>query len=226
VPLSRNGVTNPEINVTPPSPGIIIYRFEESYLYPNSAVVQSVLVDHVKKHTRRGKDMTNIKAADRPWNDAGERSGGEAEQELNMRKPILRAIVLDLSTVSHIDTTAVQALIDARSVIQKWADHPVEFHFATILSPWIHRALVAGGFGVGSSTHRIEHEIAAVVPYTRDPSALHRFGVESDLESGDDKKTDSPAVGFAPVVPNDTPFFHVDLTAAVNAAESALGHEA
>ena len=27
---------------------------------------------------------------------------------------------------SHIDTTAVQALIDARSVIQKWADHPVE----------------------------------------------------------------------------------------------------
>ena len=27
---------------------------------------------------------------------------------------------------SHIDTTAVQALIDARSVIQKWADQPVE----------------------------------------------------------------------------------------------------
>ena len=27
---------------------------------------------------------------------------------------------------SHIDTTAVQALVDARSVIEKWADHPVE----------------------------------------------------------------------------------------------------
>ena len=101
VPLSKNGVTNPEIKVTPPPPGIIIYRFEESYLYPNSAIVQSVLVGHVKEYMRRGKDMTNVKAADRPWNDAGRRgaSGGETEQERNMMKPILHAIVLDFSTV-------------------------------------------------------------------------------------------------------------------------------
>jgi solute carrier family 26 (sodium-independent sulfate anion transporter), member 11 len=99
VPLSKNGVTNAEIKVTPPSPGIIIYRFEESYLYPNSAIVQSVLVDHVKKNMRRGKDMTNVKAADRPWNDAGGRGGGETEQERNMEKPVLHAIVLDFSTV-------------------------------------------------------------------------------------------------------------------------------
>ena len=99
VPLSRNGVTNPEINVTPPSPGIIIYRFEESYLYPNSSIVQTVLVEHVRKYMRRGKDMTNVKAGDRPWNDAGSRGGGEIEQEQNMKKPILHAIVLDFSTV-------------------------------------------------------------------------------------------------------------------------------
>jgi len=227
VPLSNNGVTNPEINVTPPSPGIIIYRLEESYLYPNSSIVQTVLVDHVKKYMGRGKDMTNVKAADRPWNDAGSRGGGETEQERNLKKPILHAIVLDFSNVSHIDTTAVQALIDARSVIQKWADHPVEFHFATILSPWIHRALVAGGFGIGSSTPHTQHEIAAVVPYARDPSALPRFGVEGDLESGDVKKSDSeadsPPVGYASLVSTDTPFFHLDLTAAVNAAESGVG---
>ena len=101
VPLSKNGVTNPEINVTPPSPGIIIYRFEESYLYPNSAIVQSVLVDHVKENMQRGKDMTRVKAADRPWNDPGRGSEleGETEQERNLRKPILHAIVLDFSTV-------------------------------------------------------------------------------------------------------------------------------
>ena len=99
VPLSKNGVTNSEINVMPPSPGIIIYRFEESYLYPNSSIVQSVLVDHVRKYMQRGKDMTNVKAADRPWNDAGGRGEGETEQERNMKKPILHAIVLDFSTV-------------------------------------------------------------------------------------------------------------------------------
>jgi sodium-independent sulfate anion transporter 11 len=27
---------------------------------------------------------------------------------------------------SHIDTTAVQALIDTRTEVEKWADHPVE----------------------------------------------------------------------------------------------------
>jgi sodium-independent sulfate anion transporter 11 len=48
---------------------------------------------------RRGKDMTNVKDADRPWNDAGRGGGGETEQELNLKKPILRAIVLDFSTV-------------------------------------------------------------------------------------------------------------------------------
>jgi len=34
---------------------------------------------------------------------------------------------------SHIDTTAVQALIDTRNEVEKWADHPVEVHVVTIL---------------------------------------------------------------------------------------------
>ena len=54
-----------------------------------------------------------------------------------------------------------------------------------------------------------------------DPSA------ESDLESGNVKKSNSEIdirpIGYAPLVSNDTPFFHLDLTAAVNAAESGVG---
>lgn len=100
VPLSTNGVTNQEVKVMPPSPGVIVYRFEESYLYPNSSILQSVLVDYVKTHMQRGRDMTNVKAGDRPWNDPGPgRDGGEADQNLNLKKPILHAIVLDFSTV-------------------------------------------------------------------------------------------------------------------------------
>ena len=105
-----------------------------------------------------------------------------------------------------------------------------QFHFATILSPWIHRALVAGGFGIGSSTSRVRHEIAAVVPFERDTSELPLFGAETDLESGDVKKSDSgtapPPTGYAPIVSTDTPFFHLDLTAAVNSAESGVGRSA
>ena len=148
VPLKPDGVTNPQVKVDAPSPGVIIYRFEESFLYPNSSLINGALVDHVKAHTQRGKDMTNVKRADRPWNDPGPgHRGAAADQEINRQKPILHAIVLDFSTVyvkdfshnllihcspfrvpfsSHIDTTGIQSLIDTRTEVERWADRPVE----------------------------------------------------------------------------------------------------
>jgi len=185
-------------------------------------------VDYVKANMQRGRDMTHVKPSDRPWNDPGPgRGGNEEEQFQNLRKPVLHAIVLDLSNCSHIDTTSVQALIDVRTEVEKWADHPVEFHFAPILTPWIRRALVAGGFGIGVLSSTVQREIAAVAPYREDAS---EYTFEGDVESGDVKKSrlgvDSPSVGYAPLVQIDTPFFHVDLAAAVNAAESGIGRSA
>ena len=60
-----------------------------------------------------------------------------------MKKPLIKAIVLDFSVVyaysiptassylnftprTHVDTTAVQNLVDVRAEIEKWADGPVE----------------------------------------------------------------------------------------------------
>ncbi|KAF9036709.1 sulfate permease [Panaeolus papilionaceus] len=227
LPLSKTGITNFDIEVLPPSPGVVIYRFEESYLYPNCSILNSVLVDYVKENMQRGRDMTNVKLSDRPWNDPGPR-GSAAEDEIeNRKKPVLHAIVLDFSTVSHIDTTAIQALIDARREIEKWADHPVEFHFATVLSPWIKRALVAGGFGIGQSASRVPQEIAAIVPFHDSAIRNPEFDQQRDIESVEDvKKGPSPspsAAGFANVISPDTPFFHIDLAGAVAAAESGVG---
>ncbi|KAJ3908432.1 sulfate transporter family-domain-containing protein [Lentinula edodes] len=238
VPLARDGMTNPDIKVSPPAPGVIVYRFEESYLYPNSSIVNSVLVDYVKANMRRGKDMSNVKLSDRPWNDPGPRQADAAyEQERNSSLPDIHAVVLDFSTVSHIDTTATQALIDTRNEIERWADHPVEFHFASILSPWIRRALVAGGFGLGTPSSRAPHEIAAVVPYRdglgdRQLSDLrqnvreHADDIETGLSTSAQGKEsinsfEIETTGYAPL-PLDTPFFHLDLESAVRAAESGL----
>ncbi|KAH7877678.1 MAG: sulfate transporter family-domain-containing protein [Lentinula lateritia] len=239
VPLARDGMTNPDIKVSPPAPGVIVYRFEESYLYPNSSIVNSVLVDYVKANMRRGKDMSNVKLSDRPWNDPGPRQADAAyEQERNSSLPDIHAVVLDFSTVSHIDTTATQALIDTRNEIERWADHPVEFHFASILSPWIRRALVAGGFGLGTPSSRAPHEIAAVVPYRdglgdRQLSDLrqnvreHADDIETGLSTSAQGKEsinsfEIETTGYAPLLPLDTPFFHLDLESAVRAAESGL----
>jgi sodium-independent sulfate anion transporter 11 len=98
VPLSPNRVINPQIRVDLPPPGILVYRFEETYLYPNCTVLNREIVDHVKATMRRGRDLRLIPISDRPWNDPGPRHGVDAEWEENQARPALRAIVLDFST--------------------------------------------------------------------------------------------------------------------------------
>ncbi|KAJ7134977.1 sulfate transporter family-domain-containing protein [Mycena crocata] len=232
LPLTKDGVTNPHIKIDPPSPGVIVYRFEESAIFPNASNLNAELTSHVKKHMRRGKDMTNVSMGDRPWNDPGpSRHGADADQITNDKLPELHAIVIDLASISHIDITAVQALIDTRNEVERWADHAVEFHFASILSPWIRRALIAGGFGTGISSSQVPREIAQVVPYRGglqdSASELHNLPLEPDVEAAGDLKlrhapesSDGGHEGYAPVIPADTPFFHLDLAAAVRAAES------
>jgi solute carrier family 26 (sodium-independent sulfate anion transporter), member 11 len=98
VPLSRNRVINPQIRVEPPSPGVLVYRFDETFVYPNCTLLNGEIVDYVKATTRRGKDLRLVPLTDRPWNDPGPRYGAEAEWEENQARPDLRAIVLDFST--------------------------------------------------------------------------------------------------------------------------------
>jgi len=115
---------------------------------------------------------------DRPWNDPGPRKGHEKEEyEREAAKPLLKAIVLDFITVSHIDLTGMQALVDTRKQIERWADRSIEFHFANILSPWIRRALIAGGFGLAIDDYQ-SHE-----PLIHEQTpAMPQFG--DDLTSG------------------------------------------
>lgn len=118
VPFKQNGIINSQLKIVPPAPGVIVYRFEESYLYPNSSLLNSTLVDYVKGNLRRGKDMSQVKLSDRPWNDPGPARGADpnAEQTENEKLPILRAIVLDFSVmyvflVLSVDQTSSSALL-------------------------------------------------------------------------------------------------------------------
>jgi len=215
---------NPYLRVEPPAPGVIIYRFEESFVFPNSSLANSALIDYIKKNTRRGKDMKNAKASERQWNDPGPRPGAQAEDDSH--KPLLRAVVLDFSGVSHVDTTSIQALVDTREEVERWADGPVDFHFATILSPWIRRALIAGNFGTGAPCPT--QEIAAVVQYRDDykDNRVERFSSEHvDIETPPARHS-GPSEAYGPnedfLMDTHTPFFYFDLLTAVHAAEKQL----
>lgn len=176
VPISADGVRNPHIRVEPPPPGVLVFRFGESILFPNVSLFCDQILDYAREHTRSGQDFSQTKAGARPWNDPGPSrwarkkeeaalaAGAETPAEREAKKPILRAVVFDMSCVSNLDTTSVQNLVDLRRTLERYAAQKVTFHFCTILSPWIRRALLAGGFGTGKPVHERPLEIAATVP--------------------------------------------------------------
>jgi len=166
VPLEgHGGMTKQGVHVEPPPSGIVIYRFEESFLYPNASHINDRIIEHVKATTRHGSSRDGMSKGDRPWNDpAPTKAQAEKDPDANRQKPRLRAVVLDFQAVANLDTTGVQNLIDTRREVEKWADRKIEFHFTGILSPWIRRALIAGGFGRGQDRSGGIIEVAPVVP--------------------------------------------------------------
>lgn len=105
------------------------------------------LTEYIRKQTRRDIDLSKpVKLGDRPWNDHGPRHRKFDPNFVDTR-PILRAVVFDLSATPHIDLTAVNIILDVYNELTKYANRDIEFHFAGILSPWARRALVNCGFG-------------------------------------------------------------------------------
>lgn len=145
VPLNQKGM-NPNLTVRDPPAGVLIFRLQESFTYPNAGHVNSMLTSKAKTVTRRGNANIYKKASDRPWNDPAPRKKKNAP-EVEDTRPLLRAIILDFSAVNHIDTTGVQALVDTRKELEIYAGDEVEFHFTDINNDWIKRTLVAAGFG-------------------------------------------------------------------------------
>ncbi|KAI9369210.1 sulfate transporter family-domain-containing protein [Aspergillus egyptiacus] len=268
LPINHADGSNPEIEVEQPFPGIFIYRFSEGFNYPNANHYTDKLVDTIFQQTRRTNPFTYSKRGDRPWNNPGPRKGEEDRSHL----PILRAIILDFSSVNNVDVTSVQNLIDVRNQLDIYAaPQTVQWHFAHINNRWTKRALAAAGFGYPTPTsedgfHRwkpifsvteIEGQSSAAAhaemvanEHTRQASS-HAHDVESGLKSdshtaerethgiegssssslGDDDNNlqrdlkDSKAYRMrrkmAVVQGVNRPFFHIDITSAL---ESALAN--
>ena len=293
----QDGLRDPSVHVEPPPPGVFVYRVEESFTYPNASHMAEVITDKIKRHTRPGRSAIS-KKGDRPWNDPGppnvrlvrafractwyyhrHKDAPALQEELEERmriekedpRPYLHALVLDFGSVANVDSTSVQVLVDLRNALERYRGGPVQFHFAHILSPWIRRALLAGGFGTGR-IHRHVTEIASVVQQgdaravgeRRSPSPekppLPEAGEEDDYlhspphddlesqvptqvtaemdkldfeirhldamyaqESKRESSMSSPSI-TVPIMWNNelTPYFHLDLAAAVSAATDSL----
>ncbi|KAL7411309.1 sulfate permease [Mrakia frigida] len=240
---SSNSLTNPTVKVEAPPAGVVIYRFEESFIYPNASYHNSALVDYIKLNTRRGKEAAATKLGDRPWNDCGPNRWSKkaiakekalVEGEVGApKKDLIRAVVLDFQAVANLDTTGVQNLVDTRKEIERFADGPVSFHFSGIISPWVQRGLLAGGFGTGDRSATLS-EVATVVPQGLEltksvlpgPREEDFHGIsskkapsnQSSTDEFNDQKRRNSQDSCEPLVSLRTPYFHFDLEEAVRAA--------
>lgn len=146
LPVTHGDGSNPQISVQHPYPGVFIYRFSEGFVYPNANSETDYLVQTIFKETRRTNIESYPTLGDRPWNDPGPRRGMPVQDKSHL--PTLRAIILDFSSVDHVDVTSIQNLIDVRNQLDFYANpEPVQWHFANINNRWTKRALTSAGFG-------------------------------------------------------------------------------
>ncbi|KAF2842634.1 sulfate permease 2 [Patellaria atrata CBS 101060] len=235
LPIEHQDGSNPLIDVQKPHPGVFIYRFSEGFTYVNQAHYLDALTEHLFKHTRRTQLTNYTKIGDRPWNDPGLRRGQRIDTDDS--RPILRAVILDFSSVNNVDVTSIQGLIDIRNQFDRYAaPEIVDWHIACITNRWTKRALAAAGFGypTASNLDKLGHweplYSVADIGGAREDGDLERR-CTPDIEDGevheckatgqqavDEKVTAAFSPKVAPVVGINRPFFHVDVAAAVHSA--------
>ena len=196
VPLLKK-TFNHDIDVLPPPPGVIVFRPVQSFSYPNASDFIDQISDEAKRVTRRGKPYAKGSAGDRPWNDPGplrwsflKKNKHVEEDSVPDERPLLRIVHIDFSCSPSVDSTSVQALVDLRRALNKYADREVEFHFSGILSPWVRRGLIKAGFGTYG-----ENELVSEKTY------VNIATMETDLESA----------AYHAAVGTNTPFLHMDI---------------
>lgn len=214
VPLSLKSL-NPKLRVLPPPPGVVVFRPNESFTYPNCSRQVDFLMDEVKRVTRTGRATQGIKLGDRPWNDNGPR---HLKESLTVdERPILRAVILDFSSVPYLDATGVQNLVDIRNAINRYAATDVEFHFVGIISPWTRRALMTEGFGGGApaqyiigvtSNYLALSEEEYLLPKVKDEES---HGDEIEFQKSNSAEVSSTSQYLTPVLSTNTPFFHAEI---------------
>ncbi|KAK7408416.1 hypothetical protein QQX98_009401 [Neonectria punicea] len=235
LPLDHADGSNPNVVVRTPYPGVFIYRFAEGFNYPNASRYLNHLTETVFASCRRTNPSLLGKLGDRPWNDGEPR---KIKETTNDDRPILKAVILDFSTVNNVDVTSIQGLIDVRNQLDRFASPEiVDWHFANIENRWTKRALAAAGFGF--RTPRNDESagqwkaIFSIADLGGDDSAATAIAlgekggrVRQDIEAVETTNSQDSDKGFNKVSNSrltavqglNRPYFHLDLQEALDAA--------
>ncbi|KAJ2449921.1 hypothetical protein EV183_004614 [Coemansia sp. RSA 2336] len=225
VPLDHSNGVNPVVKPSEPRGGVFIYRLNEGYLYPNAVHFTDHMVREIKAQTRPGVLNPYGSLGERPWNDPGPRH--KTESDVDPSLPVLRAIVLDFTGVSHVDVTSLQNLVDVRKQLDRYADTSVAWHFVGVKSPWARRGLLASGFGSSDSAARTLFSVAnvGIVQDKEEPlqSNDEEYKLDDSRPASEKAHVTSCDTLVVPLLSIDCPYFHIDIDEALKVIEMDLG---
>lgn len=208
--------------------GILMCRVDESFTYPNSSFISDKIITYCKTRTRSGGKI--LSKGDRQWND----DSTPATLAARFNLPRLHALILDFASVNRLDSSGLQAIVDAQNTLNRYSGQHVEFHFVNILHPAIRRCLIVAQFGTQPRPGDSRKEVLPIVPASRDGPQRDNVHQHADTENqveqcshNEDKKAGETE--FVEIIhggislPKDRyPFFHWSADDAVRSAVESL----
>jgi sodium-independent sulfate anion transporter 11 len=118
---------------------IICFQPLESIVFQNASYIAEKLLDEIKLKTRRGKPPAE-KVGDRAWNNAESMDKGQ-------ERPLLKAVVLDLSGCHQMDYTGMEAIRGVAVATERYTGAYVRWYIVTGDSTTVRKSLLFAGFG-------------------------------------------------------------------------------
>lgn len=93
LPLDRSDNHNPNLALESPHPGVFVYRFTDSLLYPNANHYTDEVVNYILARVKRHPDAKILANKDRAWNDPAPKNFDPAAAAANDPRPTLKAVI-------------------------------------------------------------------------------------------------------------------------------------
>ncbi|OKL55313.1 hypothetical protein UA08_09407 [Talaromyces atroroseus] len=121
--------------------GTLVFMLQDSVLYPNAARITRRITDYIHTYSSgahenpaTGPEQTPG-SPNRLWNDTKTRhihnlrkeAGTSTSEESFL--PHVDTVVIDMTRVTHVDATGMQALADIRATLEEWAGPGAELRF-------------------------------------------------------------------------------------------------
>ncbi|KAM0719280.1 hypothetical protein Q7P37_005185 [Cladosporium fusiforme] len=175
---------------------IRIFKFHESFFFPNSYGVKQNMLNNVKTHHSPAYSDRNGAEAERQWSVQGEREVARLRKKMKITDPDslppLNIVIFDFTRCNHLDATAVNQFKQLITEIRLYSGKQVEIRL-TGMSEYVRTRLWRAGFKIVDDANVTREDESDSVPTHFTSLALaitspRRNDDQSSREHFDEKK--------------------------------------